>query len=255
MAFVPFAALLLTHPTGRFDSPLERAFPVVVGVTLVAFASAIVMFDSTPLPGCENCPENALLVSDRPTLADALQSGAAAAAIVLSLLGAGLLIRRWRRATPVLRRALLPVFLSGGAALLGLVVDEVLEELVSTGASDAVTPFVFAAFAAVPVTFLVRDPPNAHGALLRLGAALWRSIGASRFATRSLPRWATRASTSCTGSTGGRVPAGWTTRVAPFPIPRPPRRGPSGSWSGAASRSRRCSTTWRSTRRASASTR
>jgi len=155
LAFVPFAALLLAHPTGRFDTRLERAFPVVVGVTLVAFASAIVMFDSTPLPGCESCPENALLVSDRPALADALQSGGAVAAIVLSLFGAGLMVRRWRRATPILRRALLPVFVSGGTVLLGLVVDGLLAELVSTDASDAITPFVFAAFAAVPVTFLV----------------------------------------------------------------------------------------------------
>jgi PAS domain S-box-containing protein len=155
LAFVPFAALLLAHPTGRFDSSFERAFPLVVGATLLSFAGAILLFDSSPLPGCENCPENAMLVSDQPTLADALQTAATLAAMGLALVGAGLLIRRWRRATPVLRRTLLPVFVSGGAVLAGLVIDGILSELVSNDASDAISPFIFAAFAAVPVTFLV----------------------------------------------------------------------------------------------------
>ena len=154
LAFVPFSALLLAHPTGRFDTPLDRAFPAVVGVVLVAFATAIVLVDETPLPECESCPENPLVVVDSPRTADVLQTGATVAAVVLALVGAALLIGRWRRATPVLRRALLPVFVAGGAVLLGLVVEGLLAGLVSADASDAFTPVVLAVLAAVPVAFL-----------------------------------------------------------------------------------------------------
>ncbi|MGH3078025.1 MAG: PAS domain-containing sensor histidine kinase [Gaiellaceae bacterium] len=154
LTFVPFSALLLAHPTGRFDTRLERAFPLVVGVVLVSLATAIVLVDSSPLPECETCPENAMLVVDSPGVADVLQTAATGAAIALALAGTALLIGRWRRATPVLRRALLPVFVAGGAVLVGLVVEALLAELVSADAADAFTPVLFAVFAAVPLAFL-----------------------------------------------------------------------------------------------------
>ena len=154
LAFVPFAALLLTHPTGRFDSRLERAFPLVVGATLVAVATAVILVDRTPLPSCETCPENPLLLVDSPRAADAMQTVATAAGVLLALVGVGLVVRRWRRATPALRRALLPVFAAGGAVLVALVADGIVAEVVSTDAADAMSPLVFAAFASVPLAFL-----------------------------------------------------------------------------------------------------
>jgi PAS domain S-box-containing protein len=154
LAFVPFAALLLTHPTGRFESRLERAFPFVVGATLVVLATGIVLVDATPLPSCENCPENALLVVDSPRTANAMQTLATAAGLFLALAAVLLLARRWRRATPVLRRLLLPVFAAGGAVLVAIVVEGGLAELASTDAADAFAPVVFATFALVPVAFL-----------------------------------------------------------------------------------------------------
>jgi PAS domain S-box-containing protein len=154
LAFVPFAALLLAHPTGRFDTPFERAYPLVVGATLLAVATAVLLVDSSPLPSCETCPENPVLVVDSPGLADALQRVATAAAVLLAVVGVALLVRRWRRATPVLRRTLLPVLATGGAVLVGLVIEGALAELASAEAADAFTPVVFAAFAAVPLAFL-----------------------------------------------------------------------------------------------------
>ena len=154
LAFVPFAALLLSHPTGRFSSRLDAAFPLVVGGMLISLSAAVLLVDPTPLPSCETCPENALLLVDSPRAADALQTIATLEGIVLALVGVALLIRRWRRAAPALRRTLLPVFVAGGAVLAGLVVNGVVAELVSADAADTMAPLVFAAFAAVPLAFL-----------------------------------------------------------------------------------------------------
>ncbi|MGH3133181.1 MAG: PAS domain S-box protein, partial [Gaiellaceae bacterium] len=154
LPYVPFAALLLAYPTGRFGSRFERAFPLIVGVTLVSFSTAIVLFDSTPVPECEECPENPLDVVDGGGAGDALGMIATVSGVFLASIGVGLLVRRWRRAGLTLRRALLPVFVAGGATLAALVVNGLLAALVSEDAADAMAPVVFVFFGAVPLAFL-----------------------------------------------------------------------------------------------------
>jgi PAS domain S-box-containing protein len=155
LAFAPFTALLLSYPTGRFGSRFESALPLVVGGMVVGFSAATVLIDPTPVPSCEGCPENVLLLVDSPRAVSILEPIAFAATIAVSALVVILLIRRWRRAAPPLRRALWPVLVAGGLAVTALLVASLVAELGSEEASNAITPLFLALFAAVPVTFLV----------------------------------------------------------------------------------------------------
>ncbi len=56
LAFVPFSALLLTHPTGRFETRFDRAFPWIVGTVLVGFELAIALVDPTRTRGARAAP-------------------------------------------------------------------------------------------------------------------------------------------------------------------------------------------------------
>jgi PAS domain S-box-containing protein len=155
LSFIPFAALLLAHPTGRFGSRFESAFPWIVGGSLVSISTAILLVDSTPASPCDGCPENPFVVVDSPGAADVLQTVDTVVGIVLSLIAVGLLTRRWRRAGPALRRALWPVLLAGGAVLAVLLVGGLLDTLVTTQADGVISALFLVCFAAVPVAFLL----------------------------------------------------------------------------------------------------
>ena len=155
VALIPFAALLLAHPTGRFETRFDGLFPWIVGVVVVSFSLATALVDPTLDPGCEDCPENPLALTDLPRAVSALDAVDTVAGIVLSVIAVVLLVRRWRRASRGLRRALWPVLIAGGAALAALVVDGLLSELVSTGTSEAFSPVFLVCFAAVPIAFLL----------------------------------------------------------------------------------------------------
>jgi signal transduction histidine kinase len=107
--------LLLVFPTGRFESRLDRltaaAAYLAAGVLYVAAFSFVdpVSFE------CADCPGNAFLIADDKPLADALSvaMNVAFAAVALGVMVS--LLRRWRRATPVQRRALVAVLFAGAA--------------------------------------------------------------------------------------------------------------------------------------------
>ena len=97
-------SLILSYPTGRLRprGPLDR----LDGARRSSPSAplALSLFDATPIPTCEDCPESAFLISDQPDLARAL-------AIVLGISGASIagvvfvrLVHRYRQATPPLRR-------------------------------------------------------------------------------------------------------------------------------------------------------
>ena len=155
LAFIPFSALLLSHPTGRFETPFDRAFPWIVGGAVVSFSLAIALIDPTLDSECGDCPENPLALTDAAGSVTALKAVDTAAGIMLALIAVVLMVRRWRRASPSLRRALWPVLIAGGAALAALVFQGLLSQLVSVAASDAIAPVFLACFAAVPIAFLL----------------------------------------------------------------------------------------------------
>jgi PAS domain S-box-containing protein len=162
--------LLLAFPSGRLERRSDRML-VAAAYTLVLVGPALVfLFDATPELDCEGpCPENVLAVTDAPELAQALNLAYISVAVVLSGLLILRLAQRWRRASPALRRALSPVFLTG----FGFLVAVVGIAMVSTVSGDLARRLNWLALAAlltVPLSFL-------YGLLRpRFGAATRRLV-------------------------------------------------------------------------------
>jgi signal transduction histidine kinase len=168
--------LLLAFPTGRLQSRAERW---IIGSAYVLTTVCVVplwLFADPRTLGCDDCPENVILISDN----EALVSVAVA---VLNLFGAALvagvlvlLIRRWRRATRSQRRFLVPVYSASVAVAILLIVTVLLQTGVpGSTASDAAWIASMVPFALVPYLFLgtlVRARMIQSGAVSELIARL-----------------------------------------------------------------------------------
>ena len=114
---VPYAILfhiLVAFPSGRLQT---RGSRLLVGAAyLVATVGwwACMLFQDTTRQGL---PANPLLVADEPDVFSALARFRLALVVVLIALLGVLLVSRWRRSTPSQRRALTPVYASGGLVL------------------------------------------------------------------------------------------------------------------------------------------
>jgi signal transduction histidine kinase len=150
-----FFHALLAFPTGGLDSRLARWLVGVyyLDVILVQFAW-LVFADVRGEVGCSGCPDNLFLVADKPDLAQAI--------LILHqpIIGFGVLVGgvlvllgRWRRATPASRRALAPVFASGGLCLLVLALTVFVEPFSYEG-GQVIGWAGGLAFTAVPLAFL-----------------------------------------------------------------------------------------------------
>src|SRR6266540_509023 len=150
-----FFHALLAFPTGRLDSRPARWLvgAYYLDVIVVQFAW-LVFADVRGEEGCSGCPDNLFLIADKPHLADAIL-------IVhqpifwFGVLAGGVLVllRRWYRATHVSRRALAPVFASGGLCLLVLALTVFVEPFSFEGGQIIGWASGFA-FTAVPLAFL-----------------------------------------------------------------------------------------------------
>jgi PAS domain S-box-containing protein len=103
--------------------------------------------------GCSDCPENKLVVSDSQTAVNLV--GLTFIVVGLSICGATVwvLFRRWRAASPPLRRVLGPVFVTSGIAI-GLFVAAAFVGAVSTPISNVLFWILLFAVASVPLAFL-----------------------------------------------------------------------------------------------------
>jgi signal transduction histidine kinase len=167
--------MLVAFPSGRVEPGLERA--IVVGGWL---ASAVLPFLGalvTARPnGCEDCPDNLLMVWDSQVASDVVEGlGVALTIVLLAALGL-VLFRRWRGFGKVQRRALAPVVWTGGAiAVVGMVISFP----VAIGADEVTQVMdvvVIVLITALPFAFLVG---LMRSSLSRAGAvsALFERLG------------------------------------------------------------------------------
>jgi PAS domain S-box-containing protein len=152
LAFVAFAHLILSYPSGRLPPGDEWIVWAVLAIVTLG-PLTISLFDPSPIPGCDDCPESAFLVTDSAALARvagfALGLAAAAIATVVFIR----LIRRFRAASPPLRRAIGPVYFFTLIALIGLVTSNLVWTFDET-AGLAIEIAALAALALMPIAFL-----------------------------------------------------------------------------------------------------
>jgi signal transduction histidine kinase len=107
--------LLLVFPTGRFETRLDRLTAAAAYLAACVLYVAAFTFADPDRFDCPECPGNSFLIADDQAVVDAFSIAvnvtfaAVALGVVVSLL------RRWLRATPVQRRALVAVLFAGGA--------------------------------------------------------------------------------------------------------------------------------------------
>jgi PAS domain S-box-containing protein len=153
LAFVAFAYLILAYPTGvlhREDRPLVWAVLALVPLG----ALAITLVDPSPVPACENCPESAFLIADRPGLGRATTLVVTIAAAAVLIVFGLRLVRRYRQALPPLRRVLGPVYLVTLVALVDLLASGVVGT-VDASAGLVVELVAICSLALMPIAFLV----------------------------------------------------------------------------------------------------
>src|SRR5262245_36947060 len=145
-----FVHALLAFPRGYLETKLVYSIVATAYFLVLGVQTLYNVFGAS---NCDGCPDNALAVWD--------SQGARNALGVIAILGAGyvlfgtawVLFRRWRAASPPLRRTLAPIFITSATTLflLGLAIAV---SLVSSRAADVIWWFVIFSFALVPLAFL-----------------------------------------------------------------------------------------------------
>jgi signal transduction histidine kinase len=142
-----FLQLVMAFPSGRLAAGIDRAL-VVAGYLIFTVASIPVMFFAGPHDlGCDDCPTNVLLIhrdDDLATIAIGFVSLLYAVLFVIVLVR---LIRRWRRAPPLERLQLTPVYACGLLTFLLVTAG-------TAGAGEAIQWAALIVTATLPFAFL-----------------------------------------------------------------------------------------------------
>ena len=148
-----FIHLLLAYPSGRLIS--RKARVLVIAGYVTAFVAPLLdsMFPERQTCKPHACPDNLVFISHDHT-AHVVQTACwTTASLVLFLATFALLVGRWRRATPALRRILRPVYLAGGLSVVLLAIGFVVTPFWSFG-DNVVSIALIVTFTAVPFLFL-----------------------------------------------------------------------------------------------------
>jgi signal transduction histidine kinase len=158
LAWVMFALLLLSFPSGRLEEPWHRwlmvAFVVdaclLTGITGMLAGPDLATFD------CTDCPTNPIPLWDQPDIARALDAISQLGGVILIVILIVVLVRRYRSLEGANKSAIKPVLGVGAATALSI---GVLVGTQAAGASDELGQVIFlitvALISLVPCAFLV----------------------------------------------------------------------------------------------------
>jgi signal transduction histidine kinase len=146
--------LLLSFPSGRLDSRLDRVLVAIAyfNTTVVQLAAFIL---DDPQQGCAHCPANPLLIDHADAAAGVIN--AAQLDIAVAVLGAvvAILHRRWRDSGQSQRRGFAPVLAVGGLSFVLLMSSLIVEQAgLSSSIDDGLTLALFSALACLPFAFV-----------------------------------------------------------------------------------------------------
>jgi signal transduction histidine kinase len=148
--------LLLVFPTGRFENRLDRLTAAAAYLAAAVLYVAAFSFADPDSFDCADCPGNSFLIADEKQVADTLSVAinviyaAVALGVIVSLL------RRWQRAAPVERRALVAVLFAGAALAVLLFAGSTIVPLTGTDTTLAgvISIAALVPFGLVPYVFL-----------------------------------------------------------------------------------------------------
>ena len=145
--------LVLAYPSGRLGTRLNR---LLVGIAFffgVVANAAYMLFRDTS-ESCAECPENAFLIDENDLVADVILGVQLAVGLPALAAIVVVLARRWRAASPPLRRALAPVFVTAGAVMVAVILF-VIALVVYEPASRPLYWVMLACLLSVPAAFLL----------------------------------------------------------------------------------------------------
>jgi signal transduction histidine kinase/DNA-binding NarL/FixJ family response regulator len=191
VALAGFVFIVLSFPSGRLQTSLDRVLVVgaVVAVTVVQLGSLV--FTNSQAILCTACPDNLLEITRDDALANGFRSVQRIMGVDIVVVALIVLVLRWWRSSPPQRRAIAPVVLAGSAALTALAAD-IIDGLSGGANSGEFENLFYYAFATVPIAvmfvFLQRRLARAGVAGLvvelgqstssvELGRALARALG------------------------------------------------------------------------------
>ena len=146
--------LLLSFPSGRLDSRLDRVLVAIAYFNTVVIQAATFVL-SDPQQGCAQCPANPLLLDHADAAAGVIS--AAQLDIAIAVLGAvvAILYRRWRDSSQSQRRSFAPVLAVGGLTFVLLMASLIVEQAgLSSTVDDGLTLALFGTLACLPFAFL-----------------------------------------------------------------------------------------------------
>ena len=153
VAFGPFAQLILAFPSGRLQQRFDK---VIVTATWLLVLATPIAFDLSGGTSavCDDCPRSQVAIWHSEQTGKVI--GAIANAVGLAIIAAIVivLVRRWHDASPALRRALTPVFVTGIAAV-SLLAASTIAGFFSDNVSELIGIAFLAVFATVPIAFLL----------------------------------------------------------------------------------------------------
>ena len=147
-----FAWLVLAFPSGRLESMLDRVL-VATTFVLATVVQPAHMLVEDHRGDCAECPSNALLVAENQTASNVIEMLFRISGVALTLAIVAVLVQRWRTATKPLRRALTPVFLTAGLAIVVLAATLVAQSVTEHG--TMLDWLSLGALLAVPIAFLL----------------------------------------------------------------------------------------------------
>jgi signal transduction histidine kinase len=161
-----FLHLMLAYPSGSLLSGSGRRLVVAAYAAAVVAPLADAMFPQDQTCKPHACPDDLVLVSRDHAAHVATTALSTVAAVILFTGAFWLLVGRWRRATPAMRRQLRPVYLAGGLSVVLLAIGFIVTPFSGVG-NTIVSVALIVTFTAVPFLFLAG----------LLGTSLARSAG------------------------------------------------------------------------------
>jgi PAS domain S-box-containing protein len=151
LVLAAFVQLVLGYPAGRLPTKVDRVI-VVCGYVLAVVANVLTLMFQ-PHTACAKCVKSVLLVSDEPAVVRAVETATNVVAAGLIATVVGLLVMRYRAATPVARRVLRPIGLTGATALTFLAAGFAAGPI-DQGVKNVLVTIALITLASVPFWFL-----------------------------------------------------------------------------------------------------